>query len=87
MSYDIQEVKLDNLMVHSGLKLYESQKKNTEQIQQMANKLQIFFKNVCSFEQNWILLSNLSPLNFTNGMQFFWCAIWKRIKFSFKVLV
>lgn len=35
MSYDTQEVKLDDIMVPSGLKIYESEKKNLEQIQEI----------------------------------------------------
>lgn len=38
MSCDIQEVKLDDIMVPSGLKLCESEKKNLEQIQEIENK-------------------------------------------------
>lgn len=44
MPYDTQEVKQDDLMVPSGLKVYESM--NTEQIQEMENKLPTFLKKM-----------------------------------------
>lgn len=48
MLYDTQEVKQDDLMVPSGLKVYESM--NIEQIQEMENKLPAFLKK-CLFLQ------------------------------------